>query len=163
MIYSLLQTFLVLNIVCGFWKKTEKTLLSVCRAFSPCDASHIFFLVSELPDKNQWLTSWPPLESSHTVKRKTLKTVTCVFPSNRQYEQWFDLHNMQECKWQTVNSKLFFMFFFHPAWNPIGGGGVIAGFYLGACSQGKACSHNSETKSHAGGKGFLCFFWNTPG
>ena len=38
------------------------------------------------------------------------------------------------------------------------GSGVIAGFYLGACSQGKACCHNSETKSHAGGNGFLCFF-----
>ena len=43
-----------------FSKKTKKTLLSVCRCFQPlCDASHIFFLVCEHPDKNQWLTSWP--------------------------------------------------------------------------------------------------------
>ena len=36
-----------------------------------CDASHIFFLVCEHPDKNQWLTSWPPYRVLHTAKRKT--------------------------------------------------------------------------------------------
>jgi hypothetical protein len=51
-----------------------------------------------------------------------------------------------------------FYVFLSSCMKPHRGGGLIAGFYLGACSQGKACCHNSETKSHAGGKGFYCLF-----